>query len=407
MLVSFLGVILLSLTLSSFIFYAESSKGSDDFNSILSVFVWSLGKYTGDYGAISGASPITGIGKFLATINGLLGLALFAIPAGLLGSAFIDSLTERKRKIEVNQRIALINNHFEQSTGGKKSFVGKKAFARFFVFDTIQTRFLLSDQEILESIRESDNLRFRAMKSQPSVRYNDTKLVERFMNNSSYGCKTKGSRNIYIINPSGAIERCISHFTYSLAHNLDYSYISRERRLYCGEEEIGANYSIFYKEYSTGMSSGLPDAFTDFMTDVSTPSKDDVVLVIQSCASGRADFILEYGNVKGNEAVISETSTISTQKIVEEFQDNITRLSKNVSIESSRATVEEFSFSFENHSIGNFDQKWIGKTIHRLTGANVLTLYVNINILIGEDDRYYAGLNLLYQTLECTFGESK
>ena len=88
------------------------------------------------------------------------------------------------------------------------------------------------------------------MKSQPSVRYYDTKLVERFMNNSSYGCKTKGSRNIYIINPSGASERCISHFTFSLAHNLDYSYISRERRLYSGEEEIGANYSTFYKEYS-------------------------------------------------------------------------------------------------------------------------------------------------------------
>ena len=41
----------------------------------------------------------------------------------------------------------------------------------------------------------------------------------------------------------------------------------------------------------------------------------------------------------------------------------------------------------------------VGKTVHKLTGANVFTLYVNINILTGEDERYYAGLNLLYQTL--------
>lgn len=43
----------------------------------------------------------------------------------------------------------------------------------------------------------------------------------------------------------------------------------------------------------------------------------------------------------------------------------------------------------------------LGKTVHKLTGANDFTLYfnININILTGEDERYYAGLNLLYQTL--------
>ena len=62
-LVTLLGVILLSLTVSAFIYYAELASGSKDFKSISSVFLWSIGKYTGDYGAIASAAPITLIGK--------------------------------------------------------------------------------------------------------------------------------------------------------------------------------------------------------------------------------------------------------------------------------------------------------------------------------------------------------
>jgi voltage-gated potassium channel len=403
MLVSFLGVILLSLTLSSFIYYAESKRGSSDFDSILSVFIWSIGKYTGDYGSIAGAAPITFIGKLLATVNGLLGLALFAIPAGLLGSAFIDSLSNRKQKKIVDERIKLIDHYFEQSRGGNKSLAGKKVYPRFFVFETIQTRFLLSDGEILEAIRESDQLRFRAMKSNSSVRYNDTKLVERYLFNTSYGTKIESNKNIYIINPSGAIERCISHFAYTLADNLKYHFISRERRFYFNEEEMGSNYSTHYEAYNPDAEIKYPETFGDFMNDLNNISKDDFVIVIKSSASGRGDFILEYGNAKGQTEIKSGISTINNEVFLSRFTESLHNNAKLISFESARATIEEFSFTIENHSIGNFDQKWIGKTIHRLTGANVITIYININILIGEDDRYYAALNVLQRSLESTF----
>jgi len=72
-------------------------------------------------------------------------------------------------------------------------------------------------------------------------------------------------------------------------------------------------------------------------------------------------------------------------------------------IKTDKATKEEFSFTIENHSIGNNDEKWIGQNVYNITRANVFTLYVNINILIGEDERYYAGMNLIYQTLQRTF----
>ena len=86
---------------------------------------------------------------------------------------------------------------------------------------------MFTDAEILECIREANNLRFRAMKSSVDIKYNDTKLIERFVNNQSYGCKIiNKSSKVVIVNPVGGNERCISHFIYTIIDNLGYNYIS-------------------------------------------------------------------------------------------------------------------------------------------------------------------------------------
>ena len=62
--------------------------------------------------------------------------------------------------------------------------------------------------------------------------------------------------------------------------------------------------------------------------------------------------------------------------------------------------VETFEFSIRNHTIGNFHKEWIGKAIHNLKGAQVITLYININILTGTNERYYAALRELKQSIK-------
>ena len=119
-LVTLFGVLLLSLTLSAVMFHFESENGSGSFKSIPQVFIWSIGKYTGDYGAIAGEVPLTQVGKSIATINGLLGIALFAIPAGLLASAFIDQLAENRKQKLINERTTKIIQFFTRSKGGGK-----------------------------------------------------------------------------------------------------------------------------------------------------------------------------------------------------------------------------------------------------------------------------------------------
>lgn len=50
----------------------------------------------------------------MATLNGLLGIALFALPAGLIGSAFIDEIGENKRRKELEKHVGEIDDIFEK-----------------------------------------------------------------------------------------------------------------------------------------------------------------------------------------------------------------------------------------------------------------------------------------------------
>jgi voltage-gated potassium channel len=404
-LVTLIGVVLLSISLSAFIYYAELGKGASAFRSITDVFIWSIGKYTGDYGAIADATPVTIVGKFLATLNGFLGLALFAVPAGLLGSAFIDELSEQKHIKIINQRIEEINNHFDIGYKTKSQLGNKKTNYRYLSYEALQSRLMFSDDEILECVRTSDNLRFRPMKSNDNLKFSDIKVIEKFLKNTSYGSKIiNKNSNVYIINPSGAIERGISHFTHTIVDNLGYNFISREVRLVDKNKEvIGSNLSKHYSNFDYNNTQGYSSDFSDFMLDIHAIKKEDFVIVIGSSASNKGDFILEYGNQKDTEDVIQGTSTIDSIETINTIKDYF-----SINTEKAKHLNENSgTFIFENHTIGNFEEDWIGKSIRRDTGANVITLYLNINILTGEDNRYFSGLNIVLDSFENTFGNHK
>ncbi len=84
--------ILLLLT-STFIYYAEHTVQPDKFSSIPAAMYWGVMTLTTvGYGDIV---PITTAGKALGSLTGLLGIAIFAIPAGILASGFAQEIKKR------------------------------------------------------------------------------------------------------------------------------------------------------------------------------------------------------------------------------------------------------------------------------------------------------------------------
>ena len=78
----------LLLICSTGIYYAEYEAQPEKFSSILSSMWWGVATLTTvGYGDIF---PITTVGKFFGSISAIFGIGLFALPAGLLATGFID-----------------------------------------------------------------------------------------------------------------------------------------------------------------------------------------------------------------------------------------------------------------------------------------------------------------------------
>lgn len=389
-LVTLLAVILLSLTLSAVMFHAEKGEGSDTFTSITDVFVWSMGKYTGDYGDIAGAAPVTSLGKLIATFNGLLGIALFAIPAGLLASAFIDQLGDQRKSKEIKERYSNIQNYFDRSVGGGKHF-RYKANWRYASFDTLQAKFVYSDEQVFEAIRESPRLRFRAMKSSSDVRFNDIRIVECFHLNCSYGYRhIRPDSAVTLVNPVGEVERGISHFAYTLGNSLPISLVSREISLYQGTAKIGSNKSMFFSKYIAEGPLRFSLPFSEFMKDIEKASPEGIVVIISSAASGRNDVVLEYGNSIGDTSWNSSTTTFSNEERFNQTRSIIHETLQNVLYRTQSEKNIERSFTIEESTIGLNSEDSLLRATKKITGSDVIAIHANVSLLIGDDEHYFA-----------------
>ena len=94
-LVSIFLVLLILLALSSSLMYlVEHEDQPEVFTSIPATMWWSIVTLTTvGYGD---TYPITALGQTIAAVIAILGIGMFALPAGLLGAGFVDALAAHR-----------------------------------------------------------------------------------------------------------------------------------------------------------------------------------------------------------------------------------------------------------------------------------------------------------------------
>ena len=94
---SFLFILFILVIISFIMFYVEHSAQPDKFSSIPATMWWGIATLTTvGYGDMV---PITDLGKFLGGIFAIAGVALLALPAGILSSGFFELLhVDRDKK---------------------------------------------------------------------------------------------------------------------------------------------------------------------------------------------------------------------------------------------------------------------------------------------------------------------
>jgi voltage-gated potassium channel len=76
-------------------YFSEHDDQPEAFSSIPATMWWSVVTLTTvGYGD---AFPVTALGKTIAAIIAILGIGMFALPAGLLGAGFAEELEKRRR----------------------------------------------------------------------------------------------------------------------------------------------------------------------------------------------------------------------------------------------------------------------------------------------------------------------
>ncbi|MFC7213079.1 ion transporter [Saliphagus sp. GCM10025334] len=86
--IAFSATLVLLLVASSMMYFVENSAQPDQFSSIPETLWWGVVTLTTvGYGDIH---PVTPLGQFVGSIVALLGIGLFALPASILASGFIE-----------------------------------------------------------------------------------------------------------------------------------------------------------------------------------------------------------------------------------------------------------------------------------------------------------------------------
>ena len=227
MVVSLQFLTIITLILSFVLFFVEHEAQPDVYTNGWTSVLWAFAQYIGDPGNFADTPPITVCGRIIACIIGILGIAIFAVPAGLIASAFTEVMEKDEKKQKVARWAERIHLAFERKLDRP---TGYQIVPRYVSVVEIQARLGLKTDEILDAVAASDDLRLiNLAATRPAEQHpEDLLAVEHFALNTSYGqCIDRGSK-LTIFSPSDIVDPIIGWWAYYLAEIGGFNFVSRE-----------------------------------------------------------------------------------------------------------------------------------------------------------------------------------
>lgn len=301
--VQFLTII--TLILSFILFFVEHEAQPEVYNNGWTSVLWAFAQYIGDPGNFADTPPITITGRIIACIIGVLGIAIFAVPAGLIGSAFSEVMEKDERKEKSEGWAERLHLAFERKLDRPTGF---QIVPRYVSIVEIQARLGLKEDEILDAVAISDKFRLINLSSTatPEERVTDLLAVEHFPVNTIYGQCIDRKSKVTIFSPSNIVDPIIGWWAYYLAKIGGFNYVSRE----VGETRP---YNSFYL-YKNDGTIGREECMADLNRLVD--SEDKWVFSILAASGGSepaypTQFHFTYGAKKGDETYDAPNITLN------------------------------------------------------------------------------------------------
>ena len=226
--VSLQFLVIVTLMLSFVLFFYEHNAQPDVYDNGFKSVVWAFAQYVGDPGNFADTPPVTLVGRLIACIIGLLGIALFAVPAGLIGAGFSEAMEDEKLKEKIDNNINRIVRSFKFVRD--QHYTGLFAVPRYKEVNNIITRKFIPYDEVLEAIKESDCLHlYDIVNSINTADKPESKVVViNYKRNTAYGCCIDRGSRVTIVCTSGSTEPLTSWFAYHVAKLGGFNYVAKE-----------------------------------------------------------------------------------------------------------------------------------------------------------------------------------
>jgi|TARA_B100000959_G_C14958551_1_gene614781 voltage-gated potassium channel len=118
LIISLFFSLVLMFIASYLVFLSENPVQPDKFDNIFSGIAWAVATLTPGPPAYEFAKPVTMVGKFAAGFLQVIGIAVIALPTGIIGGGFAEKLKQRKTGIalELMQYQIMMNDSLINST---------------------------------------------------------------------------------------------------------------------------------------------------------------------------------------------------------------------------------------------------------------------------------------------------
>lgn len=258
-------------------------------------------------------------------IIGILGIAIFAVPAGLVASAFSEVMEKDEKKEKIAAWANTLHFAFERKMDRP---TGVQVVPQYASIVEIQARLGLKEDEILDAVAASDDFRLINLSAtRPTEKHPEDQLtVEHFAINTCYGqCIDRGSR-ITIFSPSNITDPMVDWWAYYLAKIGGFIFVSRE----LGESRP-------YRSFFTYNPDTADAAQNACMADLNRLANcEDKWVVSILAASGVLEpnyptqFHFSYGNQKGDETYSAPDMTIHNVSVFDTFYTDYTEFAQQM-----------------------------------------------------------------------------
>lgn len=318
MLISLQFLVIVTLILSFILFFFEHRAQPDVYDNGMSSVIWAFAQYIGDPGGFADTPPITFVGRIIACIIGVLGIAIFAVPAGLIGAGFTEAIEDDEKKNTITQNTNKLKAAFERKLD---RYTRYQVAPPYLSIAEIQARIGMKNDDIFDVVENSPVFRIINLASTVPVdeKPTDKLAIEHFVLNRPYGICIDRQSKVTIVSPSSMVDPIMYYFSYYVAKIGGFNFVSRE----IGEQRP---YKSFYLIDDKNSVEGLAEYIDDI--ERLTSQKDSWVITLLA-ASGQNEptlptqFHFGIGGKRGDETYDGEDLLVSDiekyDKLYKEF----------------------------------------------------------------------------------------